>query len=178
MTPRNHPGVEATRTPIRFVVPITYFGSAWATIGLACSITPAADSVGGQQRAFDDIKAFHGKFETDDKAPGRPVVRVDFRYYELSDQEVAQVVKSLGAFPALIGLQFKSSKLTDAGVSNFKRLPQLRALTLENAVLTDAGLAHLKSLTYLEELNLKGTRVTDAGLQEFRKALPKVKVER
>jgi N-acyl-D-amino-acid deacylase len=38
MTSRNHPGVETTRNPIRNPVPITYFGSAWATIGLVRSV--------------------------------------------------------------------------------------------------------------------------------------------
>jgi hypothetical protein len=51
-------------------------------------------------------------------------------------------------------------------------------LSLENAEITDAGLNGLKALKRLEELNLKGTKVSDAGIQEFKQALPQVKVER
>ena len=75
-------------------------------------------------------------------------------------------------------LQFKSTKISDAGLAHLKSLPQLRTLALENAPITDAGLGHLKALTYLEELNLKGTQVTDAGVQDFQTAMPNVKVER
>src|SRR5262249_31377458 len=34
MTPRNHPGVDSTKKPVRWPVPITHFGSAWAMLGL------------------------------------------------------------------------------------------------------------------------------------------------
>lgn len=44
MTSRNHPGVETTRNPIRNPVPITYFGSAWGTLGLVRSTPTAPDS--------------------------------------------------------------------------------------------------------------------------------------
>jgi len=36
MTRRSHPGVK----PGSFLVPITYLGSAWATIGLVRSVPP------------------------------------------------------------------------------------------------------------------------------------------
>lgn len=154
MTSRNHPGVESTRNPLRNPIPITYFGSAWAVLGLVRSVASAADTPAKQQNAFNEIQAFHGKYEVDEKSADRPVVRVDLSFYEVSDQEVANFAKLLRAFPRLTGLQFKSTKITDA------------------------GLAHLKALTQLEALSLKDTQVTDAGVQDFQKALPKVKVER
>jgi hypothetical protein len=178
ITSRNHPGVETTRNPIRNPVPITYFGSAWATLGLVRSVPAALDTAARQQQAFDSIRAFGGKYEVDEKTPGRPVVRVDLRSYEVNDEEVANFTKVLQAFPRLAALQFKSTKITDAGLAHLKSLPQLRSVSLENAAITDAGLAHLKALTHLEDLNLKGTRVTDAEVQEFQKALPHVKMER
>ncbi|MCI0685394.1 MAG: hypothetical protein L0Y71_25115 [Gemmataceae bacterium] len=177
MTSRNHPGVESTKKPIRNPVPITYFGSAWATIGLVRSSPPAADTPANQQRAFDSIRAFHGKFQVDDKSPGRPVIGVDLRYYEIDDAVLAKFAKELQAFPRLTALQFKSPKITDAGLAHMKSLAQLRSLALENATVTDAGLAHLQALTYLESLNLKGTKVTAAGVQRLQKAAPKVKVD-
>ena len=101
MTSRDHPGIESTRKPIRNPVPITYFGSAWATLGLVRSVPAAPDSAEKQQHAFDEIKRFHGKFEVDEKSPDRPVLRVDLRYYDVSDEEVANFAKVLQAFPQL-----------------------------------------------------------------------------
>jgi hypothetical protein len=178
ITPRNHPGVETTRNPIRNPVPITYFGSAWATLGLVRSVPAALDTAARQQRAFDAIREYGGKYEVEEKTPGRPVVRVDLRYYEMNNEAVANFTEVLQAFPRLAALQFKSTKITDAGLAHLKRLPQLRSVSLENAAITDAGLAHLKALTGLEDLSLKGTGVTDAGVLEFQKALPQVKIER
>ncbi|WP_406700791.1 prenyltransferase/squalene oxidase repeat-containing protein [Singulisphaera sp. Ch08] len=178
MTSRNHPGIKTTRKPIRNPVPITYFGSAWAALGLVRSVPTAPDTASRQQRAFDQIQGYGGKYELDENAPGRPVMRVDLRSYEVEDQEVENFTKVLRAFPRLATLQFKSTKITDAGLTHLKRLPQLRSLAIENATITDSGLANLKVLTCLENLNIKGAKVTDAGIQEFQKALPKVKVER
>jgi hypothetical protein len=174
MTRRSHPGVK----PGPFVVPITYFGSAWAMIGLVRSVPPAPDTPARRQRAFDQIKAYHGTYDVDKESPDRPVVRVDLRSYELDDDAVADFAKLLQAFPRLAELQFKSTKITDAGLAHLKDLPQLRSVSLENAAITDAGLAHLKALTQLQQLSLKGTKVTDAGVQAFQKALPRVKLER
>jgi hypothetical protein len=178
MTPRNHPGVKTTKNPVRWPVPITYFGSAWAMLGLVRSVPSPPDTAAKKQHAFDQILAFHGKYNVDATMPNRPVIGVDLRYYAVSDKEVGNFTKVLRAFPRLTTLQFKSTKITDAGLTHLKGLPQLRSLALENATVTVAGLAQLNGLVYLEVLNLKGTKVTDAGVQELRKALPKVKVER
>lgn len=178
MTSRNHPGVKTTRNPIRNPVPITYFGSGWATLGLVRSVPPASDPAAIRQKAFDSIQEYHGKYEEDEESPDRPVVRVDLRDYELNDQEVASFTEVLQAFPQLTELQFKSSKITDAGLAYLRSLPQLRSVAFENAAITDAGLVHLKVLTQLQKLDLKGTKVTESGVQELQKALPNVKVER
>src|SRR5262245_43945504 len=178
MTPRNHPGVETTKKPVRWPVPISYFGSAWAMLGLVRCVPSPPDTPSKQRRAFDSILGFHGKYEVDKTIPERPVIGVDLRYYEVSDKEVGDFAKWLQAFPRVTTLQFKSTKITDAGLTHLKGLPRLRTVALENAKITNAGLAHLKDLIDLEALNLKGTKVTDAGVQELQKALPKVKVDR
>lgn len=154
MTSRNHPGVESMRNPIRNPIPITYFGSAWAMLGLIRFVPSAPDTPAKQQDAFNEIKAFHGKYEVDETLADKPVVRVDLSFYEVSDQEVANFAKVLQAFPKLKELKFKSTKITDS------------------------GLAHLKSFKHLEALSLKETKVTDAGVQDFQSALPKVKLDR
>jgi hypothetical protein len=174
MTRRSHPGAKAGS----FVVPITYFGSAWATIGLVRSVPPPPDTAASRQRAFDAIQAYHGTFEVDQTSPDRPVVRVDLRSYPLDDDAVAEFAKLLQAFPRLAELHFKSTKITDAGLAHLGSLPQLRRVSLENAPITDAGLRHLRALTQLQELCLKGSKVTDTGVQELQKAQPTVKVER
>ena len=178
MTPRNHPGVETTKNPVRWLVPITYFGSSWAMLGLVRSVASPPDTAPKQRTAFDNILAFHGKYEVDEAIPDRPVIGVDLRYYEVSDKEVGDFTKWLQAFPRLTTLQFKSTKITDAGLSHLKSLPQLRHLRLEGAAISDAGLEHLKALTQLQELHLEGTQVTDAGVDALQKALPELKVGR
>jgi hypothetical protein len=174
MTRRSHPGVK----PGSFLVPITYFGSAWATIGLVRSVPPAPDTAARRQRAFDEIKAYHGTYDVAKGSPGQPVVRVDLGYYHIDDDALANLMTILQAFPRLAQLQLKSTKITDAGLVHLKNLPQLRSVSLENAAITDAGLAQLKEMTQFQELYLKGTRVTDVGVQAFQKAPPMVKVER
>lgn len=154
MKSRNHPGVESTRNPIRNPIPITYFGSAWAALGLVRFVPSPPDTPAKRESAFNEIQAFHGKYDVDETSPDRPVVRVDLSFYEVEDQQVANLAKLLQAFPRLKELKFKSTKITDA------------------------GLAHLKTLRQLDSLSLKDTKVTDAGVQDFQRALPRVKIER
>jgi len=174
MASRGHPGVE----PYTYQVPITYFGAAWATLGLARFIPAGPETAAKQQRALDEILRFHGKYSRDEKSPGQPVTVVDLRYYDLNDQELASFTDVLQAFPQLRALQLKSRKITDAGVAHLRSLPRLQVVVLEEAAITDTGLAHLKALTQLQELSLKGTQVTETGIRELQKAQPKVKVER
>ncbi len=176
MTSRNHPGVESTRKPIRNPVPITYFGSAWAELGLVRLVAPPPDTPAKREFAFNQIQAFHGKYTVDEKSPDRPVIVVDLRYYELSDKEVANFAKALQAFPRLEALQLKSSKMTDAALTHLKELPQLRSLTIENAPITDAALVHLRALPELREVELKRTKVSEGGVEALRNALPSLKI--
>lgn len=178
MIPRNHPGVETTKNPVHWEVPITYFGAAWATLGLVRSVPSPPDIPSKQKNAFDKILGFHGKYEVDETKPERPVIGVDLRYYEVIDKEVGDFTKWLQAFPRLTKLQFKSTKITDAGLTHLKALPRLRILALENATITDAGLAPFRALVDLEALDLKGTKITDVGVQDIQQALFKAKVER
>jgi hypothetical protein len=177
MVPRNHPGVESTRNPIRNLMPITYFGSAWGTLGLVRNVPPLLDLAARQKLAIDAIRKFAGTYDVDDKIPEKPVVSVKV-LFEVDDEDLASLAELLTAFPQLTALHFKSPQLSDAGLVHLKRLSQLRNLSLESAAITDAGLTELQALTYLEALNLKDTKVTDAGVESFQKAMPKTKVER
>jgi squalene-hopene/tetraprenyl-beta-curcumene cyclase len=57
MISRGHPGVKPFTNP----VPITYFGTAWATLGLARTVAASPVSAARQQRAFDEIRRYQGK---------------------------------------------------------------------------------------------------------------------
>lgn len=175
MTPRFHPGADATRE--RFPVPIVYFGSAWATIGLVRSVRPALDLAELQAQALGMVRLLSGAVETDDAQPDKPVVRVRI-VFEVDDADLARLVSRLRAYPQLATLEFKSPKITDAGLAELARLPSLRRLVLENAAVTDAGLAILTSLPRLESLNLKGTAVTEEGANALRSILPSLAIER
>ena len=175
MTPRSLPNADKAKT--RNPVPTTYFGTAWATLGLVRFVPPTLDMATSQKRAIDYLRTFSGTYEVDENLPGKPIVIIKFTY-EVDDDQVAHLAQLLTGSPRLKSLQFKSPAITDASAAHLKKLPRLQTLSLEQAALTDAGLAKLKALTSLEELNLKGTKVTDAGVDDFQKALPKVKVLR
>jgi squalene-hopene/tetraprenyl-beta-curcumene cyclase len=158
-------------------VPITYFGTSWATIALVHLVPPVFDLATRQERARQYLRAFAATLKTDDTRPGKPVVRADVEF-EVNDREFAELIPHLTAFPQLEALTFDSSRLSEAALPRLKQLSQIRILGLENVPVTDAGLEPLKNLTHLEVLNLKGTKVTDAGAADFQKAVPGVKISR
>lgn len=173
---RFHPGDDTTRE--RDPVPITYFGAAWATLGLVRMVPPVLDPAVRPKQAIAAIVAINGKIGRNEGDPEKPVTSADIGWGAYDDDDLAQMVARLTAFPQLTTLKIKYFKLTDAGVVHLKQLPALRNLSLETSAMTDAGLAQLTDLTHLESLNLKGTQVTDAGAQVFEKAMSKTKVER
>jgi len=187
MTSRNHSGVETTRKPIRNPMPITYFGSAWATLGLVRWVAPMLDLAARQKTALDAIRTYSGKHEVDDKLPGKPVIGVTV-VYEVDDEELAGLVNALTAFPQLTKLRLRSSHISDQGLARLRALPQLRTLSIDGvsadkaspkaSPITDAGLARLQALGNLEHLILKGTQVSDGGVEALQKELPQAKIER
>ncbi len=175
MTARYHPDGDITKP--RYMVPITYFGSAWATLGLVRLVPPVRDAETMQRLAFQSLRGISGSHTVDENAPGKPVVSIRVRY-EVDDEQLEAIARLLPAFEQLRSLELKSPHITDAGAAQLAGLSQLHRLTLEDAAITDAGLAQLKNLANLEELNVKGTKVTDAGVADLCKVLPKLKVER
>lgn len=173
---RSHPGIEPSRE--RGPIPITYFGSAWATLGLCRFVPPVLDPAERHQRALDMIVAINGRVQRDEEDPDKPVTSAFLGHGPFDDDALAEVVPSLTAFPKLKSLSMKYTKLTDAGLVHLGPLSQLEDLSLELSSITNAGLVQLKDFTRLKTLNLKGTNVTDAGVQALQQALPNVKVER
>jgi hypothetical protein len=175
MTARSHP--DAKNEKPRYMMPITYFGSAWATLGLVRQVPPLRDAATMQRLALQSLRGISGVHTVDENAPGRPVVSISVGY-EVDDQQLEAMARLLPAFEQLRSLELKSPHITDAGAAQLAGLSQLHRLTIADAAITDAGLAQLKNLANLEELNVKGTKVTDAGVADLCKVLPKLKVER
>jgi hypothetical protein len=122
---------------------------------MGCNTSP-------QERAVAEIKNRHGEVTVDEKAPGRPVVKVSFR-------------DSL----------FKRHCLNDTDLAalepHLQALSDLRELDLVRTCITDQGLKHLRGLTRLKTLELGsalvgGSELTNAGVEELRKALPQTQI--
>jgi internalin A len=114
---------------------------------LASAVSVRAD----EDAAVRAIESLGGKVTRDDKAPGKPVVKV----------------------------VLSGSRVTDAGLKELKQLKQINSLELSFCKeVTDAGLKELKELKQLKELNLLYTKVTAAGVADLKKALPDLKITR
>ena len=148
--------------------------------------------------AIAAIQKVGGKVERDDKAPEKPVLRVNLSITKVSDADLAQ----LKGFEKLKVLSLNNTPITDAGLENLKGLGNLEKLYLVDTKVGDGGLEHLKGLANLQVLSLVGTGVGDGGLEHLKglanlkelfvagtkvseggakalqEALPKLKIER
>ncbi len=102
--------------------------------------TPAVDEVQSESELAAFLRAKH---------PGR--------FGEKSDEELL----------AIVDLDLRGAKVTDADLALLRHLPNLKHLSLYGNPVTDAGLVHLGGLTKLETVTLRGTEVTGAGLQHL-----------
>ena len=103
----------------------------WA---MAALLALAAGVRADEEAAVKTVEKFGGKVTRDEKAPGRPVVAVDFN----------------------------RSSVTDAGLKELKDLKQLRSIDLCHTKVTDEGLKELKELNQLRGLLLRDTKITEA----------------
>src|SRR5262245_25490030 len=116
--------------------------ASWGTLAVLL-LAPAAGIVWAaetEKQAIAAIEKLGGTISRDEEAPGQPVVEVNFR----------------------------SSRVTDAGLVHLKVLGQLRKLLLDDTKVTDAGMVHLKELKELRTLDISDTGVTDAGLAHLK----------
>ena len=65
----------------------------------------------------------------------------------------------------MVYLALNDTQITDAGLAHLRGLTRLQRLWLNNTPITGTGLTHLKGLTNLSDLRLGGTQLTDAGLE-------------
>jgi serine/threonine protein kinase len=130
--------------------------------------TAVPETVKARRKTEDDavskIEMLGGIIKVDEKFPGRPVIGVDFGSTEVTDAGLEQ----LRGLTQLRVLNLSTTHVTDAGLEHVKGLTQLQVLSLYNTNVTDAGSEHLKGLTQLCELNLSYTQVTDAGLNRLK----------
>jgi hypothetical protein len=116
----------------------------------------------GQDLARYEIAQAGGRIQVDDKAPDKPVVRVDFeglrntgflKLAPLGDERLAQLRPYL------------------------EELPRLRYLRITSmAMISDSGLKNLEGLKHLEAIELYGSLITEAGVDRLRQKLPGVQI--
>ena len=89
----------------------------------------------------------------------------DLRWLDLINTSITDAgLEYLKGMTELEVLYLNGTRITGAGMVNFKNLKKLRWLELAKTSITDAGLEYLKGLTELEVLYLNGTKITDAGI--------------
>lgn len=78
----------------------------------------------------------------------------------------------------LDSLRLENQRITDAGVGALTGLTRLRILDLSHNPISDAGIKALQSLPNLVALDIRGVDFSDAAVEEFRRAHPKVRIDR
>lgn len=92
------------------------------------------------------------------------VVGVDLRSSWVTDGDLAQ----LAALPHLAQLDLSLTRITDHGLQQLKDAPRIEELNLYYAEqITDEGMAAVKNWRHLKRLNLRGTKVTDTTLEHL-----------
>jgi hypothetical protein len=167
-------------------------------VSLLASVALAQEQPEAAKQAVAAITKLGGQVKRDPKAPGRPVVEVEFGGTGIRDKHLPD----LNALPSLrrLGLSFTGvtekgleklkacrqlerldlfccPRVTDKGVEQLKALTGLRELDLSHTAVTERGLEHLHGLTGLQRLGLQGIRLGKEEEQRLRRALPQVKID-
>jgi hypothetical protein len=149
----------AKRAPIGEGFVLLPFAVALAALGIWLLVRP--DS----RPASAVIEDLGGKVTVDEKAPGRPIVKVSFREGRL----------------VLLSRRYVSDTDLARLKPHLEALPQLRELDLCHADITDRGLSELRGLTQLKTLivgsqTFPPTRLTEDAVSELRKTLPNTEI--
>src|SRR5690349_1746689 len=123
-------------------------------------VRAAEENKADRAKALAEVMKWRGKFEVDDKAPGKPVVAVNLGGTRVKDEGVA----TLKGLPNLQRLNLARTDLTDDSLPHLKVLAQLRELDLTGTSVSSRGLEPLQGLTKMQALNLSSTQVNDQGL--------------
>jgi internalin A len=134
---------------------------AWMVLGVLGAPTSARPD-DAEDKAAALVERLGGKFSRDEKAPGKPVVKVDLHYTLVSGADL----RALAALKGLTHLDLSLNKgLGDAHLKELPALTNLTELNLEATSITDVGLKELAPLAKLASLDLTYTNVTPAALK-------------
>ncbi len=162
-----------------------------AVTALAAGRAPAAGEA-DKAAVIARIKELGGSYQVDEKAPGKPIVRIDLGRTALTNEGLAflsdlttlksldlsfsriTTLRALSGLDNLESLTLMFTQITDEGLVSISDFKNLKHLDLScSAKFTNNGLSHLRGLNRLEKLVLSATNVTDAGLNYLTKqALP------
>lgn len=126
-----------------------------------------------QEKAVAALRELGATVQTDDKAPGKPVVRVVMSG-EKATNEAMEHVKAL---TDLRTLEVRDGLVNDHGLAELKGLTKLRTLIVRDSLVTAEGLKNLKGMADLEQLDLANNNLTDEGAEHLG-ALTKLRVLR
>ncbi len=126
-------------------------------------LVSAAFADEAEHKAIGFVQRLGGTVELDDKAKGKPIVRVDLEFKDLTDAGMKELVP----FKHLKDLQISSTKVTDAGLKEVATFKELKSISIAHTKVTDAGLKELTGLKELVWLDLDFTLVTDVGLKQL-----------
>ena len=126
----------------------------------------------GEDKAIHVIRKLGGRVARDERARGKPVIRVNLGFTKMTDAGL----RELAALKRLKVLYLHRTKVTDAGLKDLAGFGHLEKLYLGATRVTDAGLKELRGLKRLAILDLRFTRVTRGGAAELQKALPMLKI--
>ncbi|HEV7682025.1 MAG TPA: hypothetical protein VGO68_07880 [Pyrinomonadaceae bacterium] len=143
-------------------------------LALLSTETANAKTNTARDRVIAEVTRLGGKIEFDEARSSRPIVKVDLHGTNVTDAELAFLVREKKDLKQLRYLDLRLTKISDEGVTQLKNLTSLQTLNLFRTQAGDKGLESLKKLTNLETLLIGGTRVTDAGLANLR-SLKKLK---
>jgi hypothetical protein len=138
----------------RYIAALVIVGLSWAG---ACRAAPGAE----QEKAVAALRELGATVETDDKAPGKPVVRVVLT----GEKATNEALEHLKPLTDLRTLEVHDGLVTDHGLSHLKGLTKLRAVIIRDSLVSGEGLKHLKGMADLELLDLYNNNLTDEGAE-------------
>jgi hypothetical protein len=125
----------------------------------------AAEAGAEQAKAVAALRGLGAIVQTDDKAAGKPVVRVVLS----GEKATNDAMEHVKAFADLRALEIHDGLVNDNGLAELKGLTKLHTLVIRDGLVTAEGLEHLKGNTDLETLDLYNNNLTDKGADNLAK---------
>lgn len=116
-----------------------------------------------EDQAIKAIERLGGHVLTDEKAPDRPVISVDFSDTKVTEEDL----KKLIIFPELCCVCLDGNRVTAGMLKALSPLKHLRSLSLSRTTLTKDEVRQLAELVQIQRLFFIEANITDAGLKEL-----------